>query len=210
MKLDHSCITYGCRRLREIHALVCLLVGLILVWCFTIPPRSIQSSVVHTDGTVWWVWWFDWYIFWSKYLRSLDVHILRFRFGFLRFGPPTTPWELVVSFPNWVVVSMIFYFHPRKLGKMNPFWLIFFKGLKPPTSLICVYFPKHRTVLKNLFRHEETRDTMKTVQNCLYVFSSGKKLAKFLSSNWLNYLSNPPSHFPYRMGGVVPSKNPIF
>ena len=80
---------------------------------------------------------------------------------------------------------MIFYYW----GRWTPFWLIFFKGLKPPTSLICVYFPKHRTVLKNLFRHEETRDTMKTVQNCLYVFSSGKKLAKFLSSNWLNYLS---------------------
>ena len=29
--------------------------------------------------------------------------------------------------------SKIFLCSPRKLGKMNPFWLIFFKGLEPPT-----------------------------------------------------------------------------
>ena len=33
------------------------------------------------------------------------------------------------------MVLKIFYFHPRKLGKMNPFWLRYFSnGLKPPTS----------------------------------------------------------------------------
>ena len=33
---------------------------------------------------------------------------------------------------NWVVVSKICYFHPENWGRF-PFWLIFFKGLKPPT-----------------------------------------------------------------------------
>ena len=36
----------------------------------------------------------------------------------------------------WVVVSNMFYFHPKTLGKMNPFWRSYFsKGLvQPPTS----------------------------------------------------------------------------
>ena len=35
-----------------------------------------------------------------------------------------------------MVVSSIFYFHPEPWGRF-PFWLIFFRGLKPPTSKGC-------------------------------------------------------------------------
>ena len=43
----------------------------------------------------------------------------------------------------WVLVSNMFYFHPKTLGKMNPFWLIFFQMgwlVQPPPRVSILHF----------------------------------------------------------------------
>ena len=56
-------------------------------------------------------------------------------------NPPGVGWRglLWVCFFGWMVATQTFFsFSPRKLGKMNPIWLIFLyifqMGWKPPTS----------------------------------------------------------------------------
>ena len=67
---------------------------------------------------------------------SLQDHLMKTKHN--PVGPKAALVELVTVifsffFPRWdkywVVVSDIFYFHPY-LGKMNPFWLIWFKGVE--------------------------------------------------------------------------------
>ena len=122
------------------------------------------------------------------YIYIKDMFIWMFPFVRFRGSSIHTISSLVVSNDS-------VYFHPY-LGKMNPFWLIFLKGLvQPPTSIIT-------------YIHIYTQNMNLSFRTTKNVFHSGLRSSTPISIGWNTY-STPPAERNAETRWINVCRNPL-